>query len=178
MPQHTHGPIGRGGVCSHHSGQANAREGPAASPLNLCTASPSRRPRTPVARLDAGLGEFLNGNDLYPDARPTLQVMKDAGYFVGIASNQTGCAGLRIRALADWGAEKPSPGVLHRDGQRQRHHPRHPHRHGDRMDNDIHPAATASTPSGSAPRTLALYHSHPRPRQRRAGVTRSTAPRG
>ena len=33
-------PTRRGGVCSHHSGQANAREGPAASPLDLCTASP------------------------------------------------------------------------------------------------------------------------------------------
>ena len=29
------------------------------------------------ARLDAGLGEYLNAGDLYPDARPCLQALKE-----------------------------------------------------------------------------------------------------
>jgi FMN phosphatase YigB (HAD superfamily) len=49
------------------------------------------------ARLDAGVGEYLNGHDLYPDARPCLQALKGAGYFVGIAGNQTARAGRFLR---------------------------------------------------------------------------------
>src|SRR3954471_22592431 len=45
------------------------------------------------ARLDGGLGEYLNAEDLYPDVRPCLQALKEAGYFVGIAGNQTLRAG-------------------------------------------------------------------------------------
>jgi FMN phosphatase YigB (HAD superfamily) len=69
------------------------------------------------ARLDAGLGEYLNGNDLYPDVRPCLQALKDTGYFVGIAGNQTTRAGRFLRELNlpcdilatsdDWGVTKP-----------------------------------------------------------------------
>ena len=71
------------------------------------------------ARIDAGLGEYLNADDLYPDARPCLQALKDAGYFVGIAGNQTVRAGRFLRELNlpcdvlatsdDWGVSKPSP---------------------------------------------------------------------
>src|SRR3954464_3994565 len=32
------------------------------------------------ARLDAGLGEYLNGNDVYPDVRPCLEELRQAGY--------------------------------------------------------------------------------------------------
>lgn len=69
-------------------------------------------------RLDAGLGEFFNARDLYPDARPCLAVLKERGYFVGVAGNQTKRAGQFLRELNlpvdliatsdDWGAEKPS----------------------------------------------------------------------
>ena len=69
------------------------------------------------ARLSAGLGEYLNAHDLYPDARPCLQALRDAGHFVGIAGNQTIRAGRFIRELNlpadviatsdDWGAAKP-----------------------------------------------------------------------
>ena len=105
------------------------------------------------ARLDAGLGEFLNGNDLYPDARPTLQALKDAGYFVGIAGNQTERAGRFIRELNlpadiiatsdDWGAEKPSPEFFAAMVNASGTTPDETAYVGDRMDNDIHPAATA-----------------------------------
>ena len=74
------------------------------------------------ARLDAGMGEYLNGHDLYPDARPCLQALKGAGYFVGIAGNQTARAGRFLRELNlpcdvlatsdDWGVAKPDPGFF------------------------------------------------------------------
>ena len=51
------------------------------------------------ARLDAGLGEYLNGNNLYPDVRPCLRTLQDLGYFVGIAGNQTTRAGRFLREL-------------------------------------------------------------------------------
>lgn len=105
------------------------------------------------ARLDAGLGEYLNGNDLYPDARPTLQALKDAGYFVGIAGNQTERAGRFIRELNlpadviatsdDWGAEKPSPEFFTAMTKASGTTPDETAYVGDRMDNDIHPAAAA-----------------------------------
>lgn len=50
-------------------------------------------------RLDAGLGEFFNARDLYPDVRPCLTALKDAGYVVGIAGNQTRRAGGLLREL-------------------------------------------------------------------------------
>lgn len=51
------------------------------------------------ARLDAGIGKYLNGFDLYPDARPCLQALRDAGFFVGVAGNQTTQAGWFLREL-------------------------------------------------------------------------------
>src|SRR3989337_1441911 len=44
-------------------------------------------------RLDAGLGEFFNARDLYPDVRPCLTELKARGLFVGVAGNQTARAG-------------------------------------------------------------------------------------
>ena len=41
------------------------------------------------ARLDAGLGEFVNSHGFYPDVRPCLHALKDAGYIAGIAHNQS-----------------------------------------------------------------------------------------
>jgi hypothetical protein len=71
------------------------------------------------ARLDAGLGEYLNADDLYPDVRPCLRALKEAGYFVRIAGNQTTRAGHFIRELNlpadviaasdEWGVTKPTP---------------------------------------------------------------------
>src|SRR5262249_61337887 len=76
------------------------------------------------ARLDAGLGEYLNAADLYPDVRPCLTALREAGYFVGIAGNQTTRAGrflgemnLLCDLLAtsdDWHATKPDPAFFTR----------------------------------------------------------------
>jgi phosphoglycolate phosphatase-like HAD superfamily hydrolase len=62
-------------------------------------------------RIDAGCGEALDESDLYPDARPCLQALKDAGYFVGIAGNQTARAGGPARRL---GGPPSRPGACGR----------------------------------------------------------------
>ncbi|GAA3036669.1 HAD family hydrolase [Kitasatospora sp. NPDC127116] len=71
------------------------------------------------AREAAGHGEHLDETDLYPDVRPALHRLRDAGLWVGIAGNQnapvTGLlTGLALPAdaiatSADWGTAKPSP---------------------------------------------------------------------
>jgi HAD superfamily hydrolase (TIGR01662 family) len=105
------------------------------------------------ARLDAGLGEYLNAADLYPDARPCLEALKDAGYLVGIAGNQTARAGRFIRELNlpadvtamsdDWGVSKPSPAFFRKLVEVSGHRPDEIAYVGDRLDNDIAPAARA-----------------------------------
>jgi HAD superfamily hydrolase (TIGR01662 family) len=104
-------------------------------------------------RIDAGTGEALDENDLYPDARPCIQQLKDAGYFVGIAGNQTARAGDYLRKLDlpadiiatsdDWGVAKPNSTFFQRliavSGQR----PDEIVYVGDRLDNDIFPARAA-----------------------------------
>lgn len=105
------------------------------------------------ARLDAGMGEYFNGLDLYPDARPCLQALKDAGYFVGIAGNQTARAAQFIQELNlpadviatsdDWGIEKPNPAFFHRLIAVSEHSPNEIAYVGDRLDNDVTPAIQA-----------------------------------
>jgi HAD superfamily hydrolase (TIGR01549 family) len=105
------------------------------------------------ARLDAGLGEYFNALDLYPDARPCLQALKDAGYFVGIAGNQTARAVQFIRELNlptdiiatsdDWGVEKPNRAFFHKLIAVSGHSPDEIVYVGDRLDNDVRPALAA-----------------------------------
>jgi phosphoglycolate phosphatase-like HAD superfamily hydrolase len=82
-------------------------------------------------RLDVGLGEYLTGGQLYPDAQPCLQALTDAGLTVGIAGNQTSRLGRFLRELNlpcdflatsdDWGVGQARPRVLpaHRVGVRR-----------------------------------------------------------
>jgi HAD superfamily hydrolase (TIGR01549 family) len=105
------------------------------------------------ARLDQGIGEFLNGHDLYPDARPSLQALRDAGYFVGVAGNQTARAGRFLRELNlpcdvlatsdEWGATKPDAGFFDKLVAVSGHDRDEIAYVGDRLDNDIAPAAEA-----------------------------------
>jgi len=105
------------------------------------------------ARMDAGIGEFLNGNDLYPDARPCLRALKDAGYFVGVAGNQTERAGRFLRELNlpcdvlatsdEWGVAKPEMGFFEHLVRVSGHELDEIAYVGDRLDNDIAPAALA-----------------------------------
>jgi HAD superfamily hydrolase (TIGR01549 family) len=101
-------------------------------------------------RIDAGCGEALDDNDLYPDARPCLQALKDAGYFVGIAGNQTARAGDFLRKLNlpcdvlatsdDWGVAKPDAAFFRRLIQSSGRPSDEVAYVGDRLDNDIIPA--------------------------------------
>jgi FMN phosphatase YigB (HAD superfamily) len=105
------------------------------------------------ARLNAGLGEYVNAHDLYPDARPCLQALRDGGYFVGIAGNQTIRAGRFLRELNlpcdvlatsdDWGAEKPGASFFDKMTAVSGHARAETAYVGDRLDNDIAPAARA-----------------------------------
>ena len=79
---------------------------------------------------------------------------KDRGYVVGIAGNQTARAGQFIRELHlpadviatsdDWGAEKPAPAFFDKLIARAGMAPAEIAYLGDRLDNDILPAADAS----------------------------------
>ena len=105
------------------------------------------------ARTDAGLGEYLNAADLYADVRPCLQALKDAGYFVGIAGNQTVRAGQFLRELNlpcdvlatsdDWGVSKPSTDFFKKLIEVSGQALEEIAYVGDRLDNDIRPAAEA-----------------------------------
>ena len=104
-------------------------------------------------RLDAGLGEFFNARDLYPDVRPCLTALKDAGYVVGIAGNQTRRAGGLLRELNlpadfivtsdDLGAEKPSAAFFDMLIDSQALEAPKTLYVGDRYENDILPAQEA-----------------------------------
>jgi HAD superfamily hydrolase (TIGR01662 family) len=103
------------------------------------------------ARLDAGLGEYFNANDLYPDVRPCLEQLRQAGYLIGIAGNQTGRAGRLLRELNlpvdviatsdDWGVTKPSVAFFEKLIAVSACQPEYIVYVGDRLDNDIAPAA-------------------------------------
>jgi HAD superfamily hydrolase (TIGR01549 family) len=105
------------------------------------------------ARVRVGLGEYLNAHDLYPDVRPCLQALRDRGLFVGVAGNQTVRAGAFLRelhlpvdALAtsdDWGVAKPDVAFFHKLVAVSGHPPDEIAYVGDRLDNDIAPAAEA-----------------------------------
>jgi HAD superfamily hydrolase (TIGR01549 family) len=105
------------------------------------------------ARLDTGIGEYLNGHDLYPDARPCLQALRDAGYFVGVAGNQTARAGRFLRELnlpcdvlatsEEWGVSKPDVAFFDKMAAVSGHDRDEIAYVGDRLDNDIAPAAGA-----------------------------------
>lgn len=103
------------------------------------------------ARLDAGLGEYLNSQDLYPDVRPAMQALKDAGYLVGVAGNQTLRAGRFLRELNlpcdvlatsdDWGVTKPNPRFFEKMIAVSGYDRSEIAYVGDRLDWDVAPAA-------------------------------------
>lgn len=70
-------------------------------------------------REEAGVGEQIDEQDLYPDVRTGLKALQDAGIWVGIAGNQTARAAELLRGLdlpadaiatsGEWGVAKPDP---------------------------------------------------------------------
>ncbi len=103
-------------------------------------------------RADAGQPEWFGEDDLYPDVRPALARLRAEGLWVGIAGNQTARAGGILRGLDlpadmiatsdDWGVSKPDPDFFRRMLQLTPGRADEIVYVGDRLDNDIRPAAT------------------------------------
>jgi len=102
----------------------------------------------------AARGEWtFAGADLYPDAAPCLADLRAAGFCVGIAANQPegaveSLARLGVHAdfvgsSAGWAAAKPSPLFFRRVAAEAGCEPSQIAYVGDRVDNDVVPAATA-----------------------------------
>lgn len=103
-------------------------------------------------RATAGLPEWFGEDDLYPDVRSTLAQLRKDGYWVGIAGNQTKRAGGILRSMSlpsdlvstsdDWGVSKPDPAFFEHVVKAAQLPPPEILYVGDRMDNDIRPAAS------------------------------------
>ncbi|MFJ8440488.1 HAD family hydrolase [Kitasatospora griseola] len=106
-----------------------------------------------LARQAAGRGERLDESDLYPDVRPALRQLRDAGLWVGIVGNQNSAVTGQLHALdlpadaiatsGEWGLSKPAPAFFERVAEWT-----HGERHrtvyvGDHPANDITPAKAA-----------------------------------
>lgn len=104
-------------------------------------------------RAAAGKPEWFGEDDLYPDVRPTLTALRESGLWVGVAGNQTLRAGGLLRGLSlpsdmiatsdDWGVPKPEPGFFEHLIEAAPYGPNEILYVGDRLDNDIRPAAVA-----------------------------------
>ncbi|GLY89123.1 HAD family hydrolase [Actinoallomurus iriomotensis] len=104
-------------------------------------------------REQAGRPELIEESDLYPDVRPALTALREAGLWVGIAGNQTRRAGPSLRALGlpadmvgtshEWSLRKPDPRFFARVAREADRPPGQILYVGDRWDNDISPALAA-----------------------------------
>lgn len=105
-------------------------------------------------RAEAGQPETFGEEDLYPDVRPAFAQLRADGLWTGIAGNQTVRAGRILRELFtgdvdligtsdDWGASKPDPLFFERVAEVTPAQPSEILYVGDRLDNDIRPAAEA-----------------------------------
>lgn len=103
-------------------------------------------------RGDAGQPEWFGEDDLYPDVRSALARLRADGLWVGIAGNQTVRAGGILRGLDlpadliatsdDWGVSKPDPAFFRRMLEVTPVRADEILYVGDRIDNDIRPAAS------------------------------------
>jgi HAD superfamily hydrolase (TIGR01662 family) len=106
-----------------------------------------------AARRASGLFDGWRPADLYPDALPCLRDLKAAGYLVGIAGNQPAAVEAFLHELdapldivassASWGVEKPSPAFFGRIVAAAGVEAGEIAYVGDRVDNDVVPAAEA-----------------------------------
>jgi FMN phosphatase YigB (HAD superfamily) len=107
------------------------------------------------ARAEAGRPEGYSERDFYPDARPTLTALREAGYLVIIAANQTRQSHARLESMNlpvdlvttsdTWGISKPDPRFFAKVVEvcRELRPGLEPGRIcyvGDRLDNDLRPA--------------------------------------
>jgi HAD superfamily hydrolase (TIGR01549 family) len=109
--------------------------------------------RERAARREAGQVFHLEKTDLYPDAIPAMEAVRDAGYFVGVAGNQPLAAEERLRSFGlpaevivsseRLGVEKPSLVFFSHLADLASLDPSEIAYVGDRVDNDIVPAKEA-----------------------------------
>jgi HAD superfamily hydrolase (TIGR01549 family) len=101
----------------------------------------------------AGLRENFDAADLYPDVRPALAALREAGLAVVVAGNQPPQArdaleamGLPVDAIRtsdEWGVQKPDPEFFARVVELTGFPAAETAYVGDRLDNDVLPAADA-----------------------------------
>jgi FMN phosphatase YigB (HAD superfamily) len=104
-------------------------------------------------RLAAGRGDPLGPADFYPDAEPCLRTLHAAGYRVGIVGNQPATTDALLKGLPvplaiassseTWGVAKPDPAFFARVAGELGLEPGEVAYVGDRLDNDVRPAAAA-----------------------------------
>jgi FMN phosphatase YigB (HAD superfamily) len=110
--------------------------------------------RVQAERAAAGTAYDFGPADLYADALPCLRALKEAGYLVGVAGNQPahvteaffGSCGVALDVVASsagWGVEKPDPAFFARVADAAGLPARAIAYVGDRVDNDVVPAAAA-----------------------------------
>lgn len=102
-------------------------------------------------RVAAGRAEPLGRGDFYPDAEPCLAALRRAGYRLGIVGNQPATTDAVLRALkvpleiaassGTWGVAKPDPAFFARVADELGLPPSEVAYVGDRLDNDVRPAA-------------------------------------
>lgn len=101
----------------------------------------------------AGFPDRIAADDLYPDAADCLRAIRDAGYRIGVVGNQPARAeaaladlGLPLDLLATsstWGVHKPDPRFFERIASELDLTASDIAYVGDRLDNDVRPAAAA-----------------------------------
>jgi len=104
-------------------------------------------------REEAGVGDRILPEDLYADAVPCIRAVRAAGYRVGVVGNQpvraeAALAGLGLEldlfgSSATWGVEKPDPRFFARIATELGLATGEIAYVGDRLDNDVRPAAAA-----------------------------------
>jgi FMN phosphatase YigB (HAD superfamily) len=99
-------------------------------------------------RSAAGLD--FSTDDFYPDALPTLDLLRRDGYLVGAVGNTSEQTEALLAGLVDvvgsserWGVEKPSPAFFERVVAEAGCEPPEVAYVGDRVDNDVRPAVDA-----------------------------------
>lgn len=104
-------------------------------------------------RADAGQAETFGESDLYPDARPTMEALREMGVWVGVAGNQTSRSGDILRKLDlpadmiatsdDWNVSKPDVSFFYKLLSAASCGADELVYVGDRLDNDLKPAKAA-----------------------------------
>jgi HAD superfamily hydrolase (TIGR01662 family) len=101
----------------------------------------------------AGVGDRITAEDLYPDALDCIRDVHDAGYRIGVVGNQPARAEAALAALElpvdllaaseSWGVHKPDPRLFERIAIELDLPIGEIAYVGDRLDNDVLPAAAA-----------------------------------